>query len=163
MVFCIYSMWVARSRRRRQILSLINSRMRLAAALAGNSPGTGLSLLERSLILVIKYPDVLPYGNAGVVAVEKKDERGDVHSNSEQSANCVICLLDYTVGENLMVLSCGHCFHVECGNRWLEESTKCPLCKQDLAELLRDIASALRDSEEGTRDMTHPNAPFPAT
>ena len=44
---------------------------------------------------------------------------------------CTICLSPFEDGEELAVLTvCSHRFHEECIAEWLEQSEKCPLCKQ---------------------------------
>lgn len=50
------------------------------------------------------------------------------------SETCVICYEDYEEGIEIIILKCKHPFHTECISKWLENSTKCPLCKCDLAE-----------------------------
>ena len=150
LLFCVYSMWIARSRRRRHIESLINSRLRLAAALAGNS-SVGLTPLEVSLIPIIRYADSSTRSSAGTVAEARSDDASHT--------NCVICLLDYEAGNEIMILNCGHRFHKECGSRWLESSSKCPLCKNDLKLLLREVSGAIMQSEFSSPPTTNPNPP----
>ncbi|CAO3637110.1 unnamed protein product [Cunninghamella blakesleeana] len=51
---------------------------------------------------------------------------------NETQASCVICLDEYTNGENVRRLPCGHEYHVECIDPWLTiKSASCPLCKYD--------------------------------
>jgi len=38
----------------------------------------------------------------------------------------------YEAGEELRVLSCAHEFHRECGDRWLQINSTCPLCRKPL-------------------------------
>ena len=44
---------------------------------------------------------------------------------------CPICIEEYKKKQPLMQLYCGHVFHIKCGKKWLETSTKCPICKRD--------------------------------
>ena len=56
LLFCIYSMFVARRRRLTQIQGLINGRMRLMTLLLnGGGQTRGLTPLERSLLPVVHY------------------------------------------------------------------------------------------------------------
>ena len=44
--------------------------------------------------------------------------------------NCVICLEDFSNGDKLTVLPCGHEFHKQCISPWLlKRSSLCPICK----------------------------------
>lgn len=44
-----------------------------------------------------------------------------------EDAVCVICLQNYSVGEQLRVLACGHHFHASgCIDRWLVRKPACP-------------------------------------
>ncbi|KAI9011495.1 hypothetical protein BC832DRAFT_550856 [Gaertneriomyces semiglobifer] len=48
------------------------------------------------------------------------------------SETCAICLGDFMDGEIIRTLPCAHYFHSECIDPWLmEQSTCCPLCKED--------------------------------
>eukprot|EP00002_Diphylleia_rotans_P038276 TRINITY_DN8687_c0_g1_i2.p1 TRINITY_DN8687_c0_g1~~TRINITY_DN8687_c0_g1_i2.p1 ORF type:complete len:244 (+),score=23.39 TRINITY_DN8687_c0_g1_i2:56-787(+) len=47
-----------------------------------------------------------------------------------QDPNCVICLGDYTIGTNAVILNCRHHFHLSCLREWVRRSPTCPLCKQ---------------------------------
>ena len=52
--------------------------------------------------------------------------------NTSDSSNmeCVICLSNLNSGCKL--LSCGHSFHKECINRWLNLKTSCPVCRKQI-------------------------------
>ena len=51
------------------------------------------------------------------------------------SETCTICLGDYEDAEQLRLLPCGHCFHAECVDAWLQINRICPMCKVDVYEL----------------------------
>ena len=42
---------------------------------------------------------------------------------------CLICLDDYQINENICYLPCFHLFHSDCIKAWVKKSNKCPLCK----------------------------------
>ena len=42
---------------------------------------------------------------------------------------CCICQEDYTEGENVGSLDCGHEFHSNCIKQWLMQKNLCPICK----------------------------------
>lgn len=46
---------------------------------------------------------------------------------------CSICLQDASEGEKMRRLAaCGHCFHAECIDPWLEERSTCPECRAQI-------------------------------
>ena len=57
------------------------------------------------------------------------------------------CYEEYTDGEPLRLLRCGHYFHIECIDRWLLTATKrrapaCPLCNRSLDPAASAAATA---------------------
>lgn len=72
----------------------------------------------------------------------KKDESQEIESapiervvEQQHWANeaCPVCLDEFSGGEALNELPCGHCFHRECIQPWLlYRSAECPLCKNDV-------------------------------
>ena len=61
---------------------------------------------------------------------------------------CPVCYEDYSNGDALKVLHCGHYFHAACIDKWLgaaligangvqkeQRATTCPMCKQDALRL----------------------------
>lgn len=47
--------------------------------------------------------------------------------------HCVICMDDFKENDLCRYLGCGHYYHIECVDPWLEEkSSRCPLCSQHL-------------------------------
>ncbi|KAK1421662.1 hypothetical protein QVD17_24165 [Tagetes erecta] len=55
------------------------------------------------------------------------------YSASETFSDCVICLTEFVVGDEVRVLPrCGHCFHVACIDRWIGSHFTCPSCRQRL-------------------------------
>jgi hypothetical protein len=43
----------------------------------------------------------------------------------------------------VLTLPCAHVFHYACCERWLEQSTACPLCKHNLRPVLQEMVLAL--------------------
>ena len=43
-------------------------------------------------------------------------------------AQCVICLINYQIGDELRVLTCGHHYHMQCIDRWLQRKPACAIC-----------------------------------
>ncbi|KAI4375978.1 hypothetical protein MLD38_013785 [Melastoma candidum] len=42
---------------------------------------------------------------------------------------CCICQEEYTDGDDLGILDCGHEFHADCIKQWLAQKNLCPICK----------------------------------
>lgn len=75
------------------------------------------------------------------------------HTLSEQQfkvtnfdSTCSICLAEYTNGEVLSRLPCGHVYHTGCVNQWLQLHVSCPLCKQNIQQLLGVPSDLRRES-----------------
>ncbi|CAD6272245.1 unnamed protein product [Miscanthus lutarioriparius] len=52
---------------------------------------------------------------------------------SEEAAQCYICLVEYEEGDCLRILPCHHEFHLTCVDKWLKEIHRvCPLCRGDV-------------------------------
>ena len=47
----------------------------------------------------------------------------------EQISDCAICLDQLRVGDKVVMISCGHHFHINCLVRWTRPT--CPLCRAD--------------------------------
>lgn len=43
---------------------------------------------------------------------------------------CSICMEDFTQGENISVLDCGHIFHFGCIDEWGKRKAECALCRK---------------------------------
>ncbi|KAK9070195.1 hypothetical protein SSX86_010595 [Deinandra increscens subsp. villosa] len=55
---------------------------------------------------------------------------------------CVICLGDFTKGEQVKVLpKCNHGFHVRCIDKWLGAHSSCPTCRQCLLDTCQKIVT----------------------
>ena len=49
-------------------------------------------------------------------------------------SDCSVCLEDFVVGDELMILPCHHNFHSTCAKEWLKSNHSCPLCRADIYE-----------------------------
>ena len=47
---------------------------------------------------------------------------------------CQVCQFPYEDGETLHRLPCGHCFHAECIERWLENKDTCAFCRKSIVD-----------------------------
>lgn len=51
-----------------------------------------------------------------------------IFDGSKKSGECVICMIDFTVGDRVRYLPCMHTYHTECIDDWLMRSFTCPSC-----------------------------------
>jgi len=49
----------------------------------------------------------------------------------DQHQECAICKVEYTEGEESIVLPCAHVFHDECIKKWLQMHNTCPVCRYE--------------------------------
>ena len=55
---------------------------------------------------------------------------GELMTVSDDLTNeCAICLDNFNAGEQLRVLDCGHYYHQQCVDPWLEKGKNCPKCR----------------------------------
>ena len=73
---------------------------------------------------------------------------GNFEFCATHSSDCVICF-EKLVSENVQELACGHMFHHNCIERWLEDNSTCPCCRK-----LADHHITLHDSIK-CEDITH--------
>ncbi|CAN0301039.1 unnamed protein product [Ectocarpus sp. 12 AP-2014] len=69
-----------------------------------------------------------PRTDAGGVQGEEAKGEGST------GGSCIVCFGDYTYGEELCRLRCGHLYHAKCIDEWLDGENHgwCPLCKTDI-------------------------------
>ncbi|XP_062181646.1 uncharacterized protein LOC133885895 [Phragmites australis] len=52
---------------------------------------------------------------------------------TDEAAQCYICLVEYEEGDCVRILPCNHEFHLTCVDKWLKEIHRvCPLCRGDV-------------------------------
>ena len=63
-------------------------------------------------------------------SIYTKQKIKNIYNNNDKF--CIICLENISFEEKHF-LHCGHCFHCQCINKWLEnDNDKCPICKQNI-------------------------------
>jgi len=73
-----------------------------------------------------------------IVARDDQSGKGIVNTNNNNaycprySSTCIVCLLDYLSGDELVLLPCGHEYHRTCIFTWLSCHKFCPVCKQEV-------------------------------
>ena len=61
--------------------------------------------------------------------VEEKVDYFKLKKDFENN-ECIICLDNMIVGNNLKTLNCGHIYHYECINKWNNIKKTCPICSK---------------------------------
>eukprot|EP00563_Minutocellus_polymorphus_P017836 CAMPEP_0197725502 /NCGR_PEP_ID=MMETSP1434-20131217/7010_1 /TAXON_ID=265543 /ORGANISM="Minutocellus polymorphus, Strain CCMP3303" /LENGTH=471 /DNA_ID=CAMNT_0043310979 /DNA_START=69 /DNA_END=1484 /DNA_ORIENTATION=- len=90
------------------------------------------------------------------------------HSTSDTSnwtarndSMCDICLEDYTEGEYLLELPCGHKYHTQCIRPWLtERSTLCPHCRTDVLDADPCFSGATSNTSQYVHNLLLPPERF---
>lgn len=97
----------------------------------------GLSAFERDALGTVKYSSAL-------------------FPSKEENSECAICLLSLQPGEVCRVLPepCGHCFHIECVDKWFDVSPACPLCKRSIKGILLGEVEPDSPSDQSTFGAT---------
>ncbi|XP_075747829.1 uncharacterized protein LOC119172939 isoform X10 [Rhipicephalus microplus] len=64
---------------------------------------------------------------------------GDSEDNIEK---CTICLSEFEDNEEVRRLPCMHLFHIVCVDQWLTTNKRCPICRVDIEEHLKDFGTS---------------------
>ncbi|KAL1483163.1 hypothetical protein MTO96_033385, partial [Rhipicephalus appendiculatus] len=64
---------------------------------------------------------------------------GDSEDNVEK---CTICLSEFEDNEEVRRLPCMHLFHIVCVDQWLTTNKRCPICRVDIEEHLKDFGTS---------------------
>ena len=54
-----------------------------------------------------------------------------INKNFENN-ECIICLEPMVINDKVKILECGHMYHYDCINKWIEKKKEinCPLCSK---------------------------------
>ena len=91
-------------------------------------------------------------------------ENDVVNSSSMGGESCTICIDDFVHGQILTILPCNHRFCPSCIKQWLDISTLCPCCKQDVAVRVDNWLPPKDESQENLNMRiirTIPSPPLP--
>ena len=61
----------------------------------------------------------------------------------EPGTECSICITPIEEGEEAVRTPCGHCFHKQCLERWMEERPICPMCRAELPVIVSPEESSV--------------------
>ena len=63
---------------------------------------------------------------------ETVKEKEKQNENEEEGEACAICLSEYVAGEEVRELGCGHLFHANCAEAWLQTNKTCAACRRPI-------------------------------
>lgn len=113
------------------IMSLIDNVMSISS---NNNVPDNLHLQDVEIGLPEEYKRKMP---------SKKFKRHPNPDNTEtknddktNNFTCSVCLDDFKKGERYRELPCKHIFHKRCVDKWFEAHVKCPMCRQDIRDLI---------------------------
>ncbi|KAL0693510.1 hypothetical protein Bca4012_060690 [Brassica carinata] len=85
---------------------------------------------EELLALEERIGDVCTGVNEETISNRLKLRKFKSSTKSPQDAEpCCICQEEYSEGEDMGSLECGHDFHSQCIKEWLKQKNLCPICK----------------------------------
>ncbi|CAH2046719.1 unnamed protein product [Thlaspi arvense] len=85
---------------------------------------------EELLALEERIGDVCTGVNEETISNRLKQRKYKCSTKSPHDAEpCCICQEEYTEGEDMGTLECGHEFHSQCIKEWLKQKNICPICK----------------------------------
>ncbi|KAL3118846.1 hypothetical protein niasHT_008193 [Heterodera trifolii] len=77
-------------------------------------------------------------GNNGKQVDERRSDSSDTITTPAKEC-CSICLSK--IGPKAKQIKCQHTFHEQCINRWLQENTTCPICRQSLTDAKQSVST----------------------
>lgn len=87
----------------------------------GSSSRLVLQLAEEEQIQIAKRIGLIQHLPTGTY---------DGGGSSKKSRECVICMVEFVVGDSIRFLPCMHTYHVKCIDDWLMRSFICPSCME---------------------------------
>lgn len=81
---------------------------------------------------------------SSVSSEESPKEESEVNANNvvddDDLEKCTICLYEFEVEEDVRRLPCMHLFHVECVDQWLITNKRCPICRIDIEDHIKECS-----------------------
>merc|ERR1712146_406614 len=73
-------------------------------------------------------------GREAVQAIPVIEFKAGGAETRTKDTKCLVCQYDFEDGEELKLLPCGHAFHKECIDGWLESHKTCVTCKRSICD-----------------------------
>ncbi|GMI15550.1 hypothetical protein TrLO_g1351 [Triparma laevis f. longispina] len=160
-----------RKERSRGDVELSNALGEIMRSLEGGGGGGGVGGEEKGNWKRFKYDEggdtsledmEAGSANKGLPAPPASPSRAhhtQAQANLDEQNTCSICICEYEPSDTCVQLPCGHIYHDECLEQWIENHHKCPLCNMDLrAEEVRvreEQRSVRREEERRQREEQH--------
>ena len=71
---------------------------------------------------------------------------GNKTNFSEENKSCTICMCQYELDDQYMILPCLHRFHNECIKEWFARRNTCPNCKDRVMDHFEEEGSGILNS-----------------
>ena len=93
-----------------------------------------LSYYDDSLIYLQDYEEEIYYNNYRIQKTIDKISEIQLSDLSQLNniIQCIICLDDFKIGQDVCILNCNHIFHHRCLYRNILEHQECPICRKKL-------------------------------
>jgi Ring finger domain len=119
-----------------------NSGFEMVTTISTTSPGSLPTSLFDALQNIVNMPSTsIGYETQEDIVVPLPPEcikqMPSKKYKSKDTCTCSICFNDFKINERYRKLPCNHQFHKRCIDKWFNESVKCPMCRQDLRDLLQ--------------------------
>ena len=105
----------------------------------GLSPGDYFNGSEDQLLALAEYLSRLEPQHLGTppLSQSKIDNLPltPFNSNECKDCACTICRDELSEGEEVVILKCGHPFHLDCIKPWLQSHSDCPSCREPIKNL----------------------------
>ena len=109
--------------------------------------GSASSLRGAALPEINQYASKYLYGSKPPQAAAARD------------TTCAICFEEFSEGDLLRTLPCGHTFKANCIDTWLQKNRTCPTCRADIRSSVlapKELAGASKGAQEDRGDAETP-------
>ena len=83
---------------------------------------------------------VVPLAERGLLIIERnrrnRERRPNIVLESHKCSKidtCAVCLEPMKIGDDVCTLQCAHTFHKGCIERWAQQKSTCPMCRQEMS------------------------------
>ncbi|XP_073026306.1 RING-H2 finger protein ATL16-like [Primulina eburnea] len=106
--------------------------------LLGRFSSSRRHLVENHLTSGSQVPENLGLNEAAIrsIPVFKFNKGKGKESEVRNSGECAVCLIEFQEEEKLRIIpNCGHFFHIDCIDVWLQNNANCPLCRTSVSAI----------------------------